>query len=121
MDGLWQPATDDIELKILPEISDRANELLRDEDIIGTLNMRGSKNVFIILPMTDSIGANVVKKKLYSKFEDTNFEFNDTVVKINLVISAATYDREKTAYYLRYIKLVKKQHAGEKERIESFT
>lgn len=114
--GKWSAVTPDIVSKVMPDICNIMKKLLRDIDLIGSLGKVDENSIFIILPMTNEYGADVVKGRLAKKFSQTDFELDGQVVKLEVTQSVSPFSSDKTPDYKSYIEFVNKMHKLEESK-----
>lgn len=113
---VWQAATSLEVSHIVSHICQILPKLLRDIDLIGSLSDSVQDNLFIILPMTEEKGANIVKKRLDTNFTQLSFKLNNKSIKADIIISVTPFIQDKTPTYESYLDLIIKKHDQEKKR-----
>ena len=105
-------------LRILSQIFIITKKLLRDIDLIGSLDDLGKESIFILLSMTDPDGARVVKRRIYDKVTARKFSIGKEKISIDLTISITSPQNGIKTYH-SYLDLVRKNHK-ESQKIESY-
>lgn len=115
--GSWKPPTKEIISIVLPDVCAILKSLLRDLDLVGTLGrIEESNNIFILLPMTDEKGAQVVKKRIQTKINNTFFTADTEPATVVLAISIVPFNKEKTPDLKSYRDHISAYHKAEEER-----
>lgn len=99
---------------VLREIFLIVKKLLRDIDLIGSIDDLGKEYIFILLSMTDLEGAMVVKNRICDKIKNGKFRVNKEKVSVDLAISITT-PQNGIKNYRSYLELVRKNHEESKK------
>ncbi|MDO5576010.1 MAG: hypothetical protein Q4F84_02925, partial [Fibrobacter sp.] len=105
-------------LPILSEIITVCKKLLRDIDLIGFLDELGRESIFILLAMTNTDGAQVVKRRIYKAMSLSKIKTPKGKLSVELVISI-TSPQPNIKNYRSYIEMVRKNHEKEQHSINS--
>lgn len=106
----WSKISSDDILRAMNEILTILKNLLRDLDLIGSLDKVENNLLLIILPMTNAYGSEAVKKRLTNKFSKTEFNLDGETVFLNVVLNTAPFDNNQTQDFKSYIEFIKKLH-----------
>lgn len=103
---------------VFSEIISIIKKLLRDIDLIGFLDDLGREFIFILLAMTNTDGAQAVKKRIYKAISSTKFNATGGKHSIELVISI-TSPQPNIKNYRSYIEMIRKNHGKELQNSDS--
>ncbi|MFW5784713.1 MAG: hypothetical protein ACOCW1_00895 [Chitinispirillaceae bacterium] len=109
-----RPPTKEEHAAILPQLFTCVKTLLRDIDLIGTVDQSDTPSVFAILSMTDGEGAQIVRNRLKKNIENSDFFINETKVDVGAAVSV-TVPEEETKDLKSYLALTRKNHDSELE------
>ena len=90
--------------------------MLRDLDLIGSLGKLDKSILFILLPMTNAYGADMVKRRLERKFSKSEFVLDGKTVLLNVVLNSLPFDAAQTPDFKSYIDFIKKLHKLEEAK-----
>lgn len=107
--------TEEEQNAVLPQLFTCVKTLLRDIDLIGTVDQYDTPIIFAILSMTDEKGAQIVRSRIKRKIEDSEFFTNETKVVVSAAVSVTVPDDE-TKDLKSYLALTKKNHDSELNR-----
>ena len=98
--------------ELLPQLFDSLHALLRDVDMIGTINREATAapELFILLPMVGAEGTETVKNRVVKNTSEGEFKRADQKAALEIKVSA-TLPGENTKDLKSYLKAAKANHA----------
>lgn len=111
-----KPSPEDLVLLNSPLFS-LIKDLLRDIDLIGSVDSTDEKNIFTLLTMTSEKGASVVQKRIVKSILSTQFKLNDLIIRIEPAVSITFPVKEATKDLNSYLEVARSNHNREKERM----
>jgi len=98
--------------ELLPQLFNSLHTLLRDVDMIGTINQEPSSapELFVLLPMVGSEGTETVKGRIVKTASEDGFKRDGLKAEIEVKVSA-TVPGEDTKDLKSYLKAAKANHA----------
>jgi len=104
-------ATEDT-AELLPQLSNSLQALLRDVDMVGTINpdATASPELFVLLPMVGSEGTETVKNRIVKMVSESEFKRAAQKTTLEIKVSA-TVPGEGTKDLKSYLKVAKANHA----------
>ncbi|MBN1981858.1 MAG: hypothetical protein JW795_10015 [Chitinivibrionales bacterium] len=111
--GPWTETDSEMMRSVATVLGPATKKALRVLDIMGLWGKLMDKGVGIILPMTDKIGANIVRSRLRSVLIVTEYSKDFTDIDFDVVISCLTFDKEKTPDCKSFCALITQTHAQE--------
>lgn len=103
-------------LKVMNEVLAVLKALLRELDLIGSLGKLDKNLLFIILPMTNAYGADIVKMRLERKFSKSEFVLHGKTILLNVVLNSVPFNGAQTPDFKSYIEFIKKLHKLEEAK-----
>jgi hypothetical protein len=101
---------------IIPELYTRIVRQARDPDLIGSLDQYLSAEPFLILPMTDAKGADVVCKRLEQLLPDFPFDLDGVQCRITVTTTAITYDIDQAPDVDQFRKQLEYRHQTRRDQ-----
>jgi len=107
-----RPLSPEDTVELLPQLFTRIEALLRDVDMIGTINADETAvpELFILLPMVGDEGTAAVKSKILKSASENDFSCADKKAAIELKVSS-TVPSEDTKDLKSYLKAAKNNHS----------
>jgi hypothetical protein len=103
-DGHEYAVTPEETAQIIPGILKISKKMLRDLDIIGVMGKISNDLPFIILPMTDEMGAQAVIGRLKNALNVTKFSCGGRAVVPRIVVTSFEFDKTKTPDCTSYLR-----------------
>jgi GGDEF domain-containing protein len=110
------PKQDDNKI-ILPQVLQHLRQILRDLDIVGSLGLVTGDIPFVILPMTDDIGANAVTERLTKSLHNAYFNLRDEKIMGVFAISFIPFNKKNMSGYRSFLELAFTNHKKKVEQI----
>lgn len=92
-------------------------DLLRDIDLIGSVDSSDEHSIFTLLTMTGEEGATVVQKRIIKSIMTTQFKYKDSSIKIEPAVSITFPVKEVTKDLSSYLEVAKSNHNREREKM----
>jgi len=108
--GKKRPLKPDERAKVLELIYNTVSKQLRDLDILGSIGTLEDAFPFIMLPMTNLEGADVVGTRVDKKMRKIAIKTGSQAWKIDFRLSWTSFDKLKADNIKGYLDLVKKNH-----------
>jgi hypothetical protein len=93
-------------------------DLLRDIDLIGSVDSSEEHSIFTLLTMTGEDGAIVVQRRIIQKISTTQFKYKDSSVKIEPLVSITSPVKEITKDLSLFLEVVKSNHQRELNKMK---
>jgi hypothetical protein len=102
--------TPDINIQLTNQSLKFLKEMQRDLDIVGILTVNNISIPFMVLPMTDLIGALFIKKRIEKDFPRREFIVNDVTVHIEPKVTVSDFNKKQTPDKTSYVKAIYQLH-----------
>lgn len=102
-DGQIHEAGDQECRALMPQLLSLLRKMLRDLDLVGSIGLISKNIPFIILPMTEEIGAASVVKRLLKDVASQQFDYQGEIVSLDVIISSASFNKEAMKDYRAYL------------------
>jgi hypothetical protein len=86
----------------------------RDLDVIGVYTLKNKSIPFIVLPMTELVGALYVKKRIEKDIPCHDFVVNGTTVRVEPNVTVTGYNKKQTPDKASYLKAIYQLHCQPK-------
>jgi len=106
--------TPDIHIQLTNQSLNLLKSMKRDLDVAGIYTVNNMSIPFIVLPMTDIIGALFVKKRIEKDFPCHEFLVNGITVHVEPVVTATDYNKKLTPDKNSYLKALYTLHCQPK-------
>lgn len=113
--NIWREITYDDLCDILPSVCQLLKKTLRDLDIVGVFDTINESTLLVIMPMTRSEGAVIVKSRLRQQISKKEFLCIDTKVQVNPVVSVLSFDASDPLHKKKFKELIHQQHMQDRE------
>ena len=108
----WRRASDEEVVEAIPRVCAVVQEMLRDVDIVGSLDAGDQPVPFVILPMTEMAGADIVTTRLRERLRDELGRSPREIVPV-ATVSCTCFDSLITPDLKSFLQLVKMRHRDE--------
>lgn len=102
--------TPDINIQLTNQSLKILKEMQRDLDIIGILTVNNISIPFMVLPMTDLIGALFIKKRIEKDFPPREFIVNDITVHVEPKVTVSDFNKKHTPDKTSCVKAIYQLH-----------
>ena len=106
--------TPDINIQLTNQSLKNLKDMKRDLDVAGIYTTNNMSIPFIILPMTDMVGALFVKKRIEKNFPCHEFLVNGIIVHVEPVLTVSNFNKRVTPDRNSYLKEIYQLHCQPK-------
>ncbi|NLD99942.1 MAG: hypothetical protein GX640_08705 [Fibrobacter sp.] len=110
--GIVRPSKAETE-QLFPQLFSVVRRMMRDIDLIGTVDGFEPPALFVILSMTDEKGASIVKDRVKETVEAKQFTLQHVAVRVQVAVSLTVQDKECIRNLKAYLEKVHKNHQNE--------
>lgn len=110
-DTAWRTLTPAEASTVMPEIFKAVTSKLRDLDFVGSFGNLEKTVPFVILPMTEEPGAEVVRKRMEAMLREVQFAVGVQTCRLLAVVSATGFERKRTPDLKSFLQLIRERHA----------
>ncbi|MBN1576861.1 MAG: hypothetical protein JW913_09930 [Chitinispirillaceae bacterium] len=110
-DGASRRPSDDETVTMLPKIFSLVKHVLRDIDLVGSLDVPDEKAAFALLTMTDGAGAKIARGRIIKKIDTIKMKIGNNEMMVIVAASTAAPDAEVKYTMKSYLELVRRSHA----------
>jgi hypothetical protein len=115
----WRAATGAELAQVMPEMFGTVLAILRDLDFVGSFGNAELSIPFVILPMTEQPGADVVRHRLADKLSSRTYPVDGAAASLRVAVSATAYDKTKAPDLKAFVQLVRQRHAAEEAAVSA--
>lgn len=103
--------------ELLPQVYAELIAQLRDLDLIGSLDKKQQAVPLMILPMTGSDGAEIVRKRLSRRLGHTPFRLSGSPAQILCAVTAESFDMENGESGQTFIQRIHERHRSSRDSL----
>lgn len=108
--GIFVPANADHIKSLLPRVLVHLRSVLRDLDLVGSLGLVSGDVPFVVLPMTETAGAEKVVDRLNRELNAMTFDCDGAKTEAKFVISKFAFDKATMTGYRSFLELALANH-----------
>ncbi len=110
------PQVDDL-IELMPQVYKQIIPLLRDLDLVGSLDQRTQAVPLMILPMTPADGADIVLKRLLERMQHTPFRLAGMPTQLFCAVSTTSFQFEDGESEQAFIDRIEEEHEISREML----